>query len=72
MEMLHGCSGVWCAHTRHRQALEGLPYRIGHGPAGALGLDAAQTGFVVQEVMAQGIRELLLSLAGDPDNAPGL
>jgi len=57
---------------RIRQALEGLPYRIGHGLAGALGLDAAQTGFVVQEVMAHEIRELLLSLAGDPDNAPGL
>jgi len=57
---------------RIRQALEGLPYRIGHGLAGALGLDAAQTGFVVQEVMAHEIRELLLSIAGDPDNAPGL
>jgi len=57
---------------RIRQALEGLPYRIGHGLAGALGLDAAQTGFVVQEVMAHEIRELLLSLAGDPYNAPGL
>jgi len=47
---------------RIRQALEGLPYRIGHGLAGALGLDAAQAGFVVQEVMAHEIRQLLLSL----------
>lgn len=57
---------------RIRQALEGLPYRIGHGLAGALGLDAAQAVFVVQEVMAHEIRELLLSLAGDSDDAPGL
>jgi len=57
---------------RIRQALEGLPYRIDHSLAGALGLDAAQAGFVVQEVMAHEIRQLLLSLAGDPDNAPGL
>jgi hypothetical protein len=55
---------------RIRQALEGLPYRIGHGLAGALGLDAAQAGFVVQEVMADEIRHLPLSLAGDPDAAP--
>ena len=55
---------------RIRQALEGLPYRIGHGLAGALGLDAAQDGFVVQEVMAHEIRKLLLSLAGDPDDVP--
>jgi hypothetical protein len=27
---------------------------------------------VVQEVMAHEIRQLLMSLAGDPDNAPGL
>jgi len=47
---------------RIRQALEGLPYRIGHGLAAALGLDAAQAGFVVQEVMAHEIRQLLLSL----------
>lgn len=55
---------------RIRHSLEGLPYRIGHGLAAALGLDAAQAGFVVQEVMADEIRHLLLSLAGDPDAAP--
>ncbi|MEY4073937.1 MAG: hypothetical protein RLZZ631_747 [Cyanobacteriota bacterium] len=52
---------------RIRQALEGLPYRIGHGLAGALGLDAAQAGFVVQEVMAHEIRQLLVSLAQEPE-----
>lgn len=52
---------------RIRQALEGLPYRIGHGLAGALGLDAAQAGFVVQEVMAHEIRQLLVSLAQKPE-----
>ena len=57
---------------RIRQALEGLPYRIGHGLAGALGLDAAQAGFVVQEVMAHEIRQLLVSLAGDSNYAPAL
>ena len=57
---------------RIRQALEGLPYRIGHALAAAMGLDAAQAGFVVQEVITHEIRELLLSLAGDPNNAPGL
>jgi len=52
---------------RIRQALEGLPYRIGHGLAGALGLDAAQAGFVVQEVMAHEIRQLLVGLAKEPN-----
>lgn len=56
---------------RIRQAIEGLPYRIGHGLAGALGLDAAQAGFVVQEVMTHEIHQLLLSLAGDPEDAAG-
>jgi phage terminase Nu1 subunit (DNA packaging protein) len=50
---------------RIRQALEGLPYRLGQGLAGALGLDAAQAGFVVQEVMAHEIRQLLVGLALD-------
>ena len=57
---------------RIRQALEGLPYRIGHGLAGALGLNAAQAGFVVQEVMAHEIRQLLVSLAGNSNDAPAL
>jgi hypothetical protein len=48
---------------RVRQALEGLPSRIGQGLAAALGLDAVQAGFVVQEVMAYEIHQLLLSLA---------
>jgi hypothetical protein len=52
---------------RIRQALEGLPYRIGHGLAGALGLDATQAGFVVQDVMAHEIRQLLVSLAQEPE-----
>jgi hypothetical protein len=52
---------------RVRQALEGLPYRIGHALAGALGLDAAQAGFVAQEVMAQEIRQVLLTLAEEPN-----
>jgi hypothetical protein len=52
---------------RIRQALEGLPYRIGHGLAGALGLDAAQAGFVVQEVVAHEIRQLLMSLVKEPE-----
>jgi len=54
---------------RLRQALEGLPYRIGHGLAGALGLDAVHAAYVVQEVMGHEIRQLLLSLAEDPDEA---
>jgi hypothetical protein len=54
---------------RIRQALEGMPFRIGHGLAGALGLDATQAGFVVQEVMAHEIRQLLVSLAQEPDGA---
>lgn len=52
---------------RIRQALGGLPYRIGHGLAGALGLDAAQAGFVVQEVMAHEIRDLLMGLVEEAE-----
>jgi hypothetical protein len=52
---------------RIRQALEGLPFRLGHALAGALGLDALRAGYIVQDVMAQEIRQLLLTLAGEPD-----
>jgi len=52
---------------RIRQALEGLPYRIGQGLAGALGLDVAQAGFVVQDVMAHEIHHLLVGLTEDPN-----
>lgn len=54
---------------RVRQALEGLPFRIGQGLAAALGLDAAKAGFVVQEVMAYEIRQVLLTLAQTPEEA---
>ena len=52
---------------RIRQALEGLPYRFGNGLAVALGLDAAEAAFVVQEVMADEIRQMLMTLASDPE-----
>ena len=55
---------------RVRQALEALPYRLASTLAGELGLDAAEAGSVVQELMAAEIR-LVLSLASDPDEAPG-
>jgi hypothetical protein len=50
---------------RIRQALEGLPFRIGHALAAALCLNAMEAGFIVQEVMADEIRQLLMTLSGD-------
>lgn len=52
---------------RIRQTLEGLPYRIGHSLAGALGLKEVEAGFVVQEVMADEIRQMLQTLAEVPN-----
>lgn len=52
---------------RIRQALEGLPFRLGNSLAAALGLDAVQAAYIVQDVMADEIRQLLMTLAGDPE-----
>lgn len=52
---------------RIRQALEGLPHRIGNGMASALGLDELQAAFIVQEVMSDEIHQLLSSLASCSD-----
>jgi hypothetical protein len=52
---------------RIRQALEGLPFRLGNSLAAALGLDAVQAAYIVQDVMADEIRQLLMTLAADPE-----
>ena len=60
-----GNAPAYVVYTGH--AIEDLPYRIGHGLSGALGLDAAQAGFVIQEVMADDIHLLLVSLTEKAD-----
>ena len=57
------------AGRRVRQALEALPYRLASTLAGELGLDAAEAGSVVQELMAAEIRLALEELTQEPKGA---
>jgi hypothetical protein len=52
---------------RIRQGLEGLPFRLGNILAAVLGLDGVQASYIVQDVMAGEIRQLLMTLAADPE-----
>lgn len=53
----------------HLSEVAGLPYRLGNGLAAALGLDAAQADFIVQEIMADQIRQLPITLASHIEEA---
>ena len=57
------------AGRRVRQALEALPYRLASTLAGELGLDAAEAGVVVQELMAAEIRLVMEGLTQEPKGA---